>query len=205
MTIFDGDVPSPIDLREMEDAKTWAETALLKRPCRTAFFDCFLKEILDLMPGKVLELGSGPGFLARHVLEYLPGLDYVALDFSPAMHELALKRLGMLAKSVAFVERSFREPSWTEGLGLFDAILTNQAVHELRHKRRAVRFHAEVRSILSPGGSYLVCDHFAGEGGMTDTDLYMSVEEQFSALQAAGFGEIRLLHLDGGMALHRAS
>ncbi|HQT26952.1 MAG TPA: class I SAM-dependent methyltransferase [Burkholderiales bacterium] len=205
MMMSDADVPSPIDLREMKDAKEWAETALLKRPCRTAFFGWFLKEMLSLGSGKVLELGSGPGFLARHVLERMPGLDYVALDFSPAMHELARERLGMLCGSVTFMERSFREAGWTEGLGLFDAVLTNQAVHELRHKRHAVRFHAEVRSVLSPGGCYLVCDPFAGEGGMGNADLYMSVEEQSSALRAAGFKEISRVHVEGGMVLHRAS
>jgi predicted methyltransferase len=43
--------------------------------------------------------------------------------------------------------------------------MTNQAVHELRHKRHARELHRQVARLLTPGGSYLVCDHFCGPGG----------------------------------------
>ena len=104
------DVPSPIDLRRMADARPWAETALARRPVRPEFFEAFAREI-GRDGARVLELGSGPGFLAAHLLRAWPGLDYVALDFSPAMHELAAERLGERAARVRFVERSFREPT----------------------------------------------------------------------------------------------
>ena len=39
------DVPSPIDLRLMSDAREWEATAMVKRPWRTEFFDCFAAEI----------------------------------------------------------------------------------------------------------------------------------------------------------------
>src|SRR5438067_11343931 len=107
------DVPSPIDLRLMADARPWAETALAKRPVRPEFFDAFAREI-GRDGVRVLELGSGPGFLARHLLEAWPGLAYVALDFSPAMHQLAADRLGEHAARVRFVERSFRAADWTQ-------------------------------------------------------------------------------------------
>jgi ubiquinone/menaquinone biosynthesis C-methylase UbiE len=56
----------------------------------------------------VLELGSGPGFLARHLLEILLSVHYVALDFSPAMHTLAQEYLGALAERVVFIEANFK-------------------------------------------------------------------------------------------------
>lgn len=202
------DVPSPIDLRVMADARQWADTALAKRPCRTEFFDRFLQELLSVSPRprRVLELGSGPGFLAEHILCRWPDeLAYVALDFSPAMHQLAQERLGVLARSVKFIERNFKDPAWTVGLGSFDAVLTNQAVHELRHKRHAPDLHAQAHSVLMPDGPYLVCDHFAGGDGMKDQNLYMSVAEQSLALEAAGFKRIRRVHVAGGMALYCAT
>ena len=52
---------------------------------------------------------------------------------------------------------------------------------------------------LATGRSYLLCDHFAGEGGMTNDQLYMSVEEQQSALRRAGFTEVEVLLLKGGL------
>ena len=132
------DVPSPIDLRCMEDARQWAETAMSKRPWRTEFFTAFATVIGAESAGRacrVLELGSGPGFLAEHLLRSHVALNYVALDFSAAMHVLAAQRLGALANRVKLVERNFREAAWPEGLGQFNFVVTNQAVHELRHKR----------------------------------------------------------------------
>jgi len=201
------DVPSPIDLRLPEHAQAWASTAMLKRPWRTAFFAAFGTAIKEAtIPVKrLLELGSGPGFLAEHLLTNLPPISYVALDFSMAMHQLAAERLGSLAQHVLFVERSFRESLWGHGLGTFDVIVTHQAVHELRHKRHAPTLHAQAKLLLVPGGIYLVCDHYAGEDGMRDTELYMTVGEQYQALKSAGFDSIDQLLLKGGLVLHRAS
>ncbi len=201
------DVPSPIDLRNMEDAREWADSALLKRPYRNEFFTAFAlaTSSADSKPMRVLELGSGPGFLAEHLLSSLPYIDYVALDFSAAMHQLASERLGMLAARVKFIERSFLDPHWISGLGQFDFVVTNQAVHELRHKCHASTLHSQVRELLLADGNYLVCDHFSGDGGMSNTQLYMTVEEQKLALLAAGFTTVEPLLLKGGLVLHRAS
>jgi SAM-dependent methyltransferase len=197
------DVPSPIDLRLMEDARPWAEAALGKRPVRPEFFDAFAREI-GPGPKRVLELGSGPGFLADHLLRALPELRYTALDFSPAMHLLARERLGERANGVTFVERSFREPSWVDGLGPFDFVVTHQAVHELRHQRYAGALHAQVRPLLAAGGSYLMCDHYLGGDGLSNDQLYMSVDDQAGALRRGGFERLAQVLVKGGLALHRA-
>jgi len=199
------DVPSPMDLRCMEDARLWAESAMSKRPWRTEFFAAFAGVIGNASAVRVLELGAGPGFLAEHLLRANAALRYVALDFSHAMHELAAQRLDELAGRVQFVERSFREADWPDGLGQFEFVVTNQAVHELRHKRHASVLHAQVKHALQPGGAYLVCDHFFGEGGMSNDQLYMSVAEQRQALLSAGFGSVKQVMLKGGLVLHHAT
>jgi ubiquinone/menaquinone biosynthesis C-methylase UbiE len=200
------DVPSPIDLKQMDDAAEWERTATLKRPWRADFFDLVTAEIekSDVQLQSVLELGSGPGFLAHHVLSRLPHLQYGLLDFSSAMHELARKRLGHTSWNVAFFERNFREPTWAKGFENIDCVVTHQAVHELRHKRHAATLHAEVQRVLAPNGMYLVCDHFAGPGGMENDKLYMSADEQKEALHAAGFTRVDRLLMLGGLVLHRA-
>jgi predicted methyltransferase len=83
-------------------------------------------------------------------------------------------------------------------------VITHQSVHELRHKRHAPALHSRVLQVLRPGGLYLVCDHFAGEGGMGNTALYMSLDEQREALQGAGFVAIEALWVHQGLALHAA-
>jgi SAM-dependent methyltransferase len=180
---------------------------MAKRPWRTEFFACFVGEIAAISPKveRILELGSGPGFLAERLLCSINQINYVALDFSAAMHDLARARLGELAEGVTFIERSFKEEGWPSDLGEFQCVVTNQAVHELRHKRHAVELHRQVRTLLTPGGVYLVCDHFAGDGGMKNDDLYMSVAEQEQALQAVGFASVKQVVVKGGLVLHGAA
>ena len=200
------DIPSPIDLRTMHDARSWADSVMRKRPWRKDFFNVFVNELRSLCLNElsVLELGSGPGFLAQQILESLPNTTYTMLDFSLAMHELARQRLGHLVQNVHFVLANFKEEHWTSALQSFDAVVTMQAVHELRHKQHALKFHSSVQKLLRKDGIYLVCDHYAAPDAMTNTDLYMSVEEQHRALEDAGFKFIQCILQKGGMVLHRA-
>lgn len=200
------DVASPIDLRDLADAREWEATAMGKRPWRIEFFECFARQLAGLpdRAARVLELGSGPGFLARYLLSGQPNLSYTALDFSAAMHELARDRLSIDAAHVTFVEHSFLDPGWVDEVDVFDAVITMQAVHELRHKRHAVRLHEQVRSVLTPDGIYLVCDHYVGDGGMRNADLFMTIDEQRQALLAAGFQQVRALRTQQGLVLHEA-
>jgi ubiquinone/menaquinone biosynthesis C-methylase UbiE len=201
------DILSPIDFHRMSDARAWADSAMQKRPCRQEFFDVFVKELRSLNRKGlfILELGSGPGFLALHILQSLTEIKYTMLDFSSAMHELAHQRLGSFAEHVRFIQADFKTKEWTLSLETFDAVVTLQAVHELRHKRHASELHSSVRGLLRKNGIYVVCDHFIGKGGMTSTDLYMPVEEQYSALENAGFKNIQCVLQKDGLVLHRAT
>lgn len=191
----------------MADAQEWEQTAMIKRPWRTEIFSCFANEISasPLPIHRILELGSGPGYLAKHLLESLSNVTCTLLDFSVAMHKLAKVRLGNLAMRAEFVERNFKDLDWSAELGKFECVVTNQAVHELRHKAYAPMLHTQVKEVLSPGGCYLVCDHFVGEDGMKNDQLYMSVAEQRDALLVAGFTQVEQLVIKGGLVLHRAA
>jgi cyclopropane fatty-acyl-phospholipid synthase-like methyltransferase len=200
------DVSSPIDLRSVPDARNWTDTAMAKRPWRTEFFDRIAQELaqISVSPVSVLELGSGPGFLAHHLLSAVPDLTYAALDFSAAMHALAEERLGALTDRVTFIEADFRDREWTIGLPQVDAVVTVQAVHELRHKRHAPSFYRQVRPLLKPGGLFLMCDHEAGDGGMNNKTLFMTRDEHAAALRDGGFSGVELLLQKGGLVLFRA-
>ncbi len=200
------DVPSPIDLTSPEAAAQWERTAMEKRPWRVEFFECFLSEIAKLQGAvSILELGSGPGFLAHHLLLRLPLARMTLLDFSPPMHALAKNRLAGLASRATFALADFKTPDWSAGLGAFDFVVTNQAIHELRHKRHASTLHQQVKPLLRGTGSYLVCDHYVGEDGMRNDQLYMSVAEQRQALLAAGFPNVVEVKRKGGLVLHSAA
>jgi predicted methyltransferase len=101
------------------------------------------------------------------------------------------------------------DPANERDLANFDYVVTLQAVHELRHKRHAPALFEQIRQVLNPQGSLLVCDHCAGNHsiggqGMQNKALYMRVEEQYTALQHAGFSQIRPLLIRQGMVLHQA-
>ena len=200
------DIPSPIDFRDPGAARDWARAAQ-SRPGRESVFHAFATELrgLDTNEPHVLELGSGPGFLAEYLLHAIPDIRLTLLDFSRAMHDLARARTGEAVRQVQFLERNFKDSNWTDGLGPYDAIITNQAVHELRHKRHAGALHSQVRHLLRSGAPYLVCDHFCGDGAMSDDQLYMTIAEQNHALEDAGFSDIRQVLLTGSLVMHRAA
>ena len=202
----DADVPTPIDFRDALDAAEWERTAQ-SRPGRAEMFEAFGRELRRLGSDNlsVLDLGSGPGFLAAYLLGIVPHLELTLLDFSAAMHELARARLGQYAGQVCFVHRNFRDAQWPLGLGPFDAVVANQSVHELRHKRHALALHASVREILKPEGAYLVSDHYLGHGGLKNEQLYMTVAEQQAALLGAGFARAERVAAFGTMVMHRAT
>jgi predicted methyltransferase len=106
---------------------------------------------------------------------------------------------------VEFFEGSFKDPVWNERLTHFDAVVTHQAIHELRPKRYALNLHKQVREVLRPEGSYLVCDHFFGPGGMNNDQLYMTADEHRAAIESAGYPCVRQVLLKGGLVLHHAN
>ena len=120
------------------------------------------------------------------------------------MHALAKERLGDRSHRVQFVEADFRFSNWTVSLPKCQAVVTMQAAHELRHKRHARSLYERVRDLLHRDGFFLMCDHFVGEGGMTNTELYMTPEEHVRTLEAAGFVGVELLLRKGGMTLYKA-
>ncbi len=175
----------------------------MERPFRQDMFEKSAQCIESSGVKHALELGSGPGFLADYLLSRRSELTLTLLDFSRSMHELAAIRLQPHRQRVRFLNRDFKDANWTDGLGEFKCILTMQAVHELRHKRHAVKFHRAVRELLQAGGIYLVCDHYCGEGGMENDQLYMTVTEHVSSLEGAGFSA-RVLLKKGSLVLIEA-
>ena len=105
MTNIIPDVPSPIDLRNIKDAEQWANEVNIKRPWRYAFFEyyaCLINDLSNVQVLRVLELGSGPGYLAEYLLEHCANIQYTAFDFSKAMHNLSIRKL--LTKSCVGLE-----------------------------------------------------------------------------------------------------
>ena len=201
------DVPSPIDFHDPIQAKEWERKTIEKKPWRPQFFSAFVSVLNDCFPQpiSVLELGSGPGHLAEQLVHRCHIVRYVALDFSPAMHDLARGRIGAAIDTVEYLERDFRLPDWPDGLGHFDAVITMQAAHEVRHKRHLQDFLVRARHCIAPEGLLLYCDHYFKPGDTKNPDLFFPLEDQSTALETAGFSKVRMLLDLEGMALFAAT
>jgi ubiquinone/menaquinone biosynthesis C-methylase UbiE len=89
------DVPTEHRWQDEAYVAKWAETAN-EAEHRTAIFDAFVAELSALAPAgdlRVLELGSGPGYLAEQICARVDVARYTAADISPYMHAIARTRL----------------------------------------------------------------------------------------------------------------
>jgi SAM-dependent methyltransferase len=202
--MVDEDVPIRVDHRDPATARAWLEDTRIRKPFRANFRAAFCAALSSRRQLRILELGSGPGELAREILLRCDVRSYVALDWSQAMHDIATDYLGDLAPRVTFVVRDFREPTWPTGLGSFDAIVTQQAVHETRHRRHALPLFERARTLLVPGGLLLYCDGYLVDPHSPLAALALEREDQPRVLERAGFVEVRLLHDEGDLVLYSA-
>lgn len=189
---WDQDVPSPIDLRDPRDADEWVATADRKRPWRAQIRTAIAELLRSAKPAprRVLELGAGPGLLAEAILRVCSLDNYTLFDFSPPMLDMSRARLAS-HPSATFVCGDFKLPDWSKGLlAPFDAVVSMQAVHEIRHKRHVAGLYGQARSLLRPGGLLIVCDHIPPDDSPRSTALNSTEAEQHSAFATAGFVEV---------------
>jgi SAM-dependent methyltransferase len=201
------DVPSPIDLRDPGDAHAWVLEADVKRPWRAQVRDAFVEALgaVDSLAGspvrRILELGSGPGLLAERILRTCDVERYTLFDFSPPMLEMSRARVEQYP-AAAFVLGDFKKPDWTRGLEApFDAVVTMQAVHEIRHKRHVPGLYRQVHALLRPGGVLLVSDHVPADDTPRKRALFATEEEQHAAMRSAGFERVATRLLLSGLYL----
>jgi SAM-dependent methyltransferase len=124
---------------------------------RPRFFEAFASALnahFD-QPFTVAELGSGPGHLATVLMRSCNIASYLAIDFSPAMHDLARASLGIDAQRARFLVQDFRDDEWVTIVRGVDAVVTLQAAHEVRHKARLPALLRRIRSVIRPGGLFL--------------------------------------------------
>lgn len=200
-----GDVPTEHRWLDPEYVAEWAANAN-EAAHRGAMFDTFVVELADLAAGnalRVLELGSGPGYLAEQICARVDIARYAAVDISPHMHAIARNRLAPW-ESVDLVDADYREPGWERAVGeSFDAAVTLQAVHELRRAELIPGLYRSTLSRLRPGGVFLVADIVNGPG-FEPKGHQLTVGEHLEVLADAGFVGARCVLDLGRVALVRA-
>lgn len=116
-----------------------------------------LLEHLPDDPRRVLDIGTGDGRLLALVRAQRPGVQGVAIDFSPTMLRAARERFDR-SGGVEVLEHDIARP--LPPLGTFDAVVSSFAIHHCADERKH-ELYAEVFALLNPGGSFLNLEHVA--------------------------------------------
>ena len=127
------------------------------------------EKFLNFIPegGKILEVGSGPGFQAIQICQYRPDLEIIAADFSAEMISLGKKNyqklicqdqdISRVQSHLSFVQADAMDLSQF-GSETFDGIYSLGAI---KHFPDQVRGLNECIRILKPGGKMLFSEFFA--------------------------------------------
>jgi tRNA (cmo5U34)-methyltransferase len=116
-----------------------------------------LLEFLTPTPGRVLDLGTGDGYLFAFIRDAHPHVTGVAADFSAEMLDRARARFAGVPVEV--VEHDLDEPlptSW----GQFDAVVSSATIHHVTDDRKRA-LYGEVFGMLAPGGVFANLEHVA--------------------------------------------
>jgi SAM-dependent methyltransferase len=198
------DYTGPHDYFDPAYVNDWTGVANTKRPFRVEFFEAIVSELAALRASRVLDVGSGPGFLAERVLDGSNVDSYHLFDFSPYMLALSRARLQKAGDRAVFHQGSFLEEGWWRSLpGPYDAIVSMQAIHEVRKGRLIPKLYAELRLLLKDGGIILIADE-VNDSERQEQHL-LTLGEHKAAMLNAGFEKFRLGHAAGDLVLFAAN
>jgi SAM-dependent methyltransferase len=178
----------------------WADR-FVPSPQRLALFDMILDQVqgLGIADANILELGLGPGYMARHILERNKTLRYEGLDFSGVFFEVAKRILGDLAPRVTLTKADLMDQSWPGHLVLRpNAIISTWALHDLGGQQAVADVYARCFETLPKGGVLVNGDFIKPDG--TDWDYEpgrFAIACHLELLRQSGFSNpVSLAHFE---------
>jgi SAM-dependent methyltransferase len=170
----------------------WADR-FVPSPPRLALFDMVHAEIrrLGVAEPHVLELGLGPGYMARHILGRDRAMRYEGLDFSTVFFDVARRTLGELAPLVTLTQADLMDQSWPSRLARRPhAIISTWALHDLGSEQAVADVYARCHEVLPPGGVLVNGDFIKPEGtAWTYEPGRFEVGRHLELMRRAGFAE----------------
>ena len=180
-------------LHEFHDVgfvRGWADR-FKPTPERMELFDLILGEItgLGLDRPHVVELGIGPGYLARHILERAPRLSYEGLDFSDAMFGIARENLVGHTDLLTLTKADLLTQDWPHSLSRRpDAIVSTWALHDLFTPEAVGAVYQRCFETLEPGGVLVNGDFIKPDGTVLAFEGgRFEVGKHLDLLRQAGF------------------
>ena len=187
-----GFVGAQHEFHDAEYVQGWADR-FVPSPSRLALFDMILEQIARL-PGNdpnVVELGMGPGYMARHILQRHPTLHYEGVDFSAEFFEVAKRTLGELQARVTFTNADLMDQSWPARLVRPPrAIISTWALHDLGGQQAVADVYARCFETLPVGGILVNGDFIKPDGVAWEYEAgRFGIARHLELLRQAGFGK----------------
>ena len=175
----------------------WADR-FVPSPPRLALFNVILAQIgqLAVNDPNILELGLGPGYMARHILERHQTLRYEGLDFSAAFFEVAKRTLGQLEARVTFTKADLMDQSWPTHLARPPhAIISTWALHDLGSQQAVADVYGRCFEALPKGGILVNGDFIKPNGTAWEYEPgRFEIARHLELLRQAGFADPASLH-----------
>lgn len=174
------------DFHDIDYVRNWAKEKAPTEERVQLFHDIsdFIKE-----ENTILELGLGPGFLADFILSKFEDINYIALDFSEEMIQIAEERLGKQAKRCSFIQGDLTKADWSQTIPTQpDIIITTWTLHDLFNKTNIKNAYQEVYSLLPEKGIFLNGDFIKPKGSSFEYEGgRLTIDEHISLLHDVGF------------------
>jgi SAM-dependent methyltransferase len=185
-----GYVGATHEFHDADFVRGWANR-FVPTPDRLALFDMVLGEIgrPSVPNAHVVELGIGPGYLARHILQRNPRITYEGLDFSEAFFEIARETIGDLAHRMRLTKADLMDQAWPSKLSSIPgAIISTWALHDLGGQQAVADVYARCHETLPTGGVLVNGDFIKPDGTSFDYEPgRFEIERHLELLRAAGF------------------
>jgi SAM-dependent methyltransferase len=184
------------EFHDAEFVRGWANR-FVPTTERLALFDMILNQISQpsVPDAHVVELGIGPGYMARHILERNPAISYEGLDFSEAFFEIAKETVGDLAHRLTLTKADLMDRSWPGKLSRTpSAIISTWALHDLGSQEAVADVYADCHATLPKGGVLVNGDFIKPEGTSFEYEPgRFAIARHLELLRKAGFADPRCL------------
>ena len=168
---------------------------------RVELFDLILARISQpaIPNDHVVELGIGPGYMARHILERNPVITHEGLDFSEVFFEIARETAGDLVHRVTLTKADLMDQNWPKTLSRMPgAIISTWALHDLGSQQAVAEVYVRCYETLPRGGILVNGDFIKPDG--TDWEYEpgrFAIGRHLELLRHAGFSNPKsLAHLE---------
>lgn len=185
---------------DQEFVRGWADRFRPTEP-RIQLFNMILAEITqpNIPVTHIVELGIGPGYMARHILEQNNKITYEGVDFSEEMFDIARETIGDLIGRVTLTFADLFDQHWPATLSRQPgAIISTWALHDLGSQEAVNDVYVRCHETLTPGGVLINGDFIKPDGTTYEYEPgRFEIRRHLELLQLAGFNNSQCLgHLE---------